>query len=257
MAALGLETYRFSIAWPRVQPEGRGRAQPARARLLRPAGRGAARARHRALGDAVPLGPAAGAAGRGRLGGARHRRALRRVRGADGRPAGRPSCAAGSPTTSRGWSRSSGTPTGVKAPGIRDWPTAAARLPPPAALARAGGAGAARRGGPRAGRDHAQPRRRCARRRARRRPRRGAPARRPPQPLVPRSRLRGAYPRRHDRAARGAATARSTWSATATSTSSPPRSTSSASTTTCPKRVRDDPRARPARPGGRRLAPRR
>ena len=31
---------------------------------------------------------------------------------------------AGSPTTSPGWSRSSGTPTGRKAPGLRDWPTA-------------------------------------------------------------------------------------------------------------------------------------
>src|SRR5512139_3053755 len=29
MAALGLDTYRFSVAWPRVQPDGRGPANPA------------------------------------------------------------------------------------------------------------------------------------------------------------------------------------------------------------------------------------
>ena len=42
----------------------------------------------------------------------------------DGRGARRPRRATGSPTTSRGSWRSSATPTGVKAPGMRDWPTA-------------------------------------------------------------------------------------------------------------------------------------
>ena len=41
----GLDAYRFSLAWPRLLPDGGGAAQPGRARLLRPARRRAARAR--------------------------------------------------------------------------------------------------------------------------------------------------------------------------------------------------------------------
>ena len=72
--------YRFSIAWPRVMPDGRGAGQRARARLLRSAGRCAARSRHRALAVPLPLGPAAGARGSRRLARARHRLAVRRLR---------------------------------------------------------------------------------------------------------------------------------------------------------------------------------
>ena len=74
MRELGLDAFRFSIAWPRILPEGRGSVNAAGARLLRPARRRAARERHRAVPDALPLGPAAGARGRGRLAGARDRR---------------------------------------------------------------------------------------------------------------------------------------------------------------------------------------
>ena len=62
------------------QPDGAGPANPARAGLLPPAGRRAARARHRAVADALPLGPAAGAGGRRRLAGPGHRRPVRRLR---------------------------------------------------------------------------------------------------------------------------------------------------------------------------------
>ena len=54
--------------------DGPRRRQPGRAGLLPPARRRAARARHRAVADALPLGPAAAAGGRRRLAGARHRR---------------------------------------------------------------------------------------------------------------------------------------------------------------------------------------
>ena len=61
-------------------PDGPRPRRAARARPLRPADRRAARARDRAGRDALPLGPAAGARGRGRLAQPRHGRALRRVR---------------------------------------------------------------------------------------------------------------------------------------------------------------------------------
>ena len=45
MRELGLDAFRFSIAWPRVVPGGRGRRERRRARLLRPPRRRAARSR--------------------------------------------------------------------------------------------------------------------------------------------------------------------------------------------------------------------
>ena len=44
MRELGLDAFRFSIAWPRILPDGRGRGEPGGPRLLRPARRRAARA---------------------------------------------------------------------------------------------------------------------------------------------------------------------------------------------------------------------
>ena len=90
MKAMGAKTYRFSIAWPRALSRGTRRAQRQGARLLRPAGRRAARRRHRAVRHALSLGPAAGAAGQGRLAVARHGAGVRRLRGRGRAPAERP-----------------------------------------------------------------------------------------------------------------------------------------------------------------------
>ena len=64
--------------------------QPQGHRLLLAARRRAARRRHRADADPLPLGPAGRAAGRRRLDQPRHRLPLRRVRRGRGRGAGRP-----------------------------------------------------------------------------------------------------------------------------------------------------------------------
>ena len=71
-------------------PQGRGAANERGPRLLRPAGRRAARGRHRALAVPLPLGPAAGAAGPGRVAQPRHRRLVRRLCRPDRAPLRRP-----------------------------------------------------------------------------------------------------------------------------------------------------------------------
>ena len=62
MADLGLKAYRFSVAWPRLFPDGGGADQPRRARFYDRLVDGCW-AGHQADGDALPLGPAAGAPG--------------------------------------------------------------------------------------------------------------------------------------------------------------------------------------------------
>ena len=73
---MGVKAYRFSIAWPRIFPDGTGQPNAKGPRFLQPARRCAARSRHRTVSDALSLGPAAGAAGQRRLAVARHRQGI-------------------------------------------------------------------------------------------------------------------------------------------------------------------------------------
>ena len=77
---LGVKAYRFSIAWPRVFPEGTGAPNPKGLDFYDRLHRRTAGERHRALCDAVSLGPAAGAAGpRRRLAIQRHLKGVRAI----------------------------------------------------------------------------------------------------------------------------------------------------------------------------------
>ncbi len=155
IASLGLSSYRFSISWPRVQPGGRGAGQPAGPGLLPRAARRTRRARHSGHRHALPLGPAAGTPGRGRLGGPRYGRTVRRVRRAHRRGARRPGRPLDHPERAAGG-------LDQRLPQRRPRPRAARRRrrggrhPPPAARSRAGHPGAARRGRGR-GRHHPGP----------------------------------------------------------------------------------------------------
>ena len=182
MAELGLAAYRFSVAWPRVQPDGRGPVNAARARLLPPAGGRAAGGGHRAVADALPLGPAAGAGGRGRLARARHRVPLRRVRRGSCTSALGDRVRTGPRSTSRGARPSSATPPASTRPGRPRRRVGRARRAPPAARARPGRPGAPRRRRPRsASRSTCTRSRRPATRRPSRRGRR-TPDRRAAEP---------------------------------------------------------------------------
>ena len=141
MRELGLDAYRFSIAWPRVLPDGPRAGERGRPRLLRPARRRAARARHRAVRDALPLGPAAGARGRGRLAGARDRRGVRRVRRGRRAAPRRPRPPLDHAQRAVGRSPGSATAGASTRPGRTSEADARRRRAPPAALARLGGRG--------------------------------------------------------------------------------------------------------------------
>ena len=230
MADLGLGAYRFSVAWPRVQPEGRGPVNPEGLDFYRRLADSLLERGHRALDHPVPLGPPPGAPGPGRLGQPRDRRPLRRLRGRRLRGPPRPggqlddperAVVRGLPRPRRRHPRPRGAGPGHRRAG----------RPPPAARPRPGHPGAAGARRPAPARHQPQPRPghpgvgRPGRRR--RRP----PHRRHLQPAVPRPAAPRPLPGRRARRT-WAASAGSTRPATTTLPPSPCPSTCSGSTTT-------------------------
>ncbi len=128
MRTLGLDAYRFSIAWPRILPEGRGRVNAAGLDFYDRLRRRAARERRRAVRHALPLGPPAGARGPRRLDVARDRRGVRASTPRSSSPASAIASATGSRRTSRGWSPGSATGWASTLPAGR-----ARRMPSPPA----------------------------------------------------------------------------------------------------------------------------
>ena len=80
LADIGVDAYRFSIAWPRVQPDGRGATSESGVDFYRALVDALLAAGIEPVGDAVPLGPAASARGPRWLAVTRDRPALRRLR---------------------------------------------------------------------------------------------------------------------------------------------------------------------------------
>jgi hypothetical protein len=63
MKSIGANAYRFSVAWPRIFPVGTGNPNPKGLDFYNRPGKRAEGGRHRAVCDALPLGPAADAPG--------------------------------------------------------------------------------------------------------------------------------------------------------------------------------------------------
>ena len=109
IASLGANAYRFSIAWPRVQPLGAGAWNEKGFDFYDRLIDGLLAAGHRTVPDALPLGPAAGAAGKRRLDEPRYGRPVRGLCGGGRAPLRRAAWPRSPRTTSRGSSRSSAT----------------------------------------------------------------------------------------------------------------------------------------------------